>query len=311
MRGVVFRRPRAVLALWLLALAVLGAIGMGVDDRLIRSDLSVPGTRSAEARAVAAEHFGESNSLVVLLEGPRRDVDAQGRRLAAVLQRRPDVAVVGPWVRGSAPELRPASDRALLLVRVERPFNEVSKEFVPYLRSTAAREIDAPVASHVTGYADIGSGVHRESLKALSRAELIAAPLLMIVLLLVFRSAVAAALPLMLGMATIGMARGLIDLANRVHAVDVVALNMASMMGLALGVDYSLVLVSRFREELAAGAEPRDAARTAAGTAGRTVLFAGIALAVAMTAALVLAPGNLMMSSGIGVLSAVLLSVAA
>jgi RND superfamily putative drug exporter len=76
-------------------------------------------------------------------------------------------------------------------------------------------------------------------------------------------------------------------------------------------VDYSLVLVSRFREELAAGSGPREAARTAAATAGRTVFFAGIALAAAMTAALALAPGNLMMSSGVGVLAAVLISVAA
>src|SRR4051812_20268566 len=311
MRGAAIRRPRAVLGAWLAVLAVLGGVGMGVDDHLIRSDLEVPGTASAAAHALAAEHFGDSNSLVVLLEGPRAQVDAQGRRLAAVLDRQPRTAVVGPWVRGSAPELRPAENRALLLVRVERPFNEVSKDFVPILRAAAKREIHAPVESHVTGYADIGSGVHRESLDALSRAELIAAPLLMIVLLLVFRSAVAAALPLALGMATIGMARGVIDLVNRVHHVDAVALNMASMMGLALGVDYSLVLVSRFREELAGGAGPQRAARVAAATAGRTVLYAGIALAAAMTTALLLAPGNLMTSSGIGVLTAVLLSVAA
>ena len=94
------------------------------------------------------------------------------------------------------------------------------------------------------------------------------------------------------------------------HEIDVVALNMASMIGLALGVDYSLVMVSRFREELAAGAAPRDAARIASATAGRTVLFAGIALIAAMSASLAVAPGNLMVSSGIGVLVAALISVA-
>jgi RND superfamily putative drug exporter len=310
MGGAGIRKPRAVLAVWLVVLSVLGALGLGVEDRLTRSDIGVPGTRSAEARELAKEHFGESHTLAVLLEGPRRDVARQGRALALRLERRPDISVVGPWSRGMPRQLREQGDSALLLVRVDRPFNEVSETVVPRVRADVARAVSKPVASHVTGYADVASGVHRESVQALTRAELIAAPLLMVVLLLVFRSVVAAALPLALGMATIGAARGVIELINRFHAVDVVALNMASMMGLALGVDYALVLVSRFREELAAGAEPREAARIAAGTAGRTVLFAGIALGAAMTAALALAPGNLMASSGIGVLTAVALSVA-
>ena len=311
MGGAAIRRPKRVIAAWMLVLAVLGGIGLGVEDRLTRSDLVVPGTDSAEARELAEKHFGESNTLVVMLEGPRRELDSQGRRLAAVLQRQPDFAVAGPWARGSAPELRPSGERALVLVRVDRPFREVSEDAVPLIRIATERTIHAPVESHVSGYADVGAGIHRESVAALSRAELIAAPLLLIVLLIVFRSVVAAAIPLVLGLTTIAAGRGVIDIVNRFHEVDIVALNMASMMGLALGVDYALVLVSRFREELAAGAEPRAAARMATATAGRTVLFAGVALGAAMAAALALAPGNVMASSGIGVLSAVVLSVTA
>ena len=97
-------------------------------------------------------------------------------------------------------------------------------------------------------------------------------------LLLVFRSPVAAAIPLVLGLTTIGAARGVIDLLNELIALDSLALSIASTLGLALGVDYSLLVVSRFREELDAGAQPREAAPIAAERAGHTVFVAGLAL---------------------------------
>src|SRR3954467_9403988 len=100
MGGMAVRRPRAVLAACLAILSVLGTLGLGVEQRLTRSDLEVPGTASSEARELARKHFGDSNTLVVLLEGPRSQLDAQGRRLGAVLDRQPRVAVVGPWMRG-------------------------------------------------------------------------------------------------------------------------------------------------------------------------------------------------------------------
>src|SRR3712207_3315355 len=128
MGGVGIRRPRRVIGAWLVLLALLGIFGFGVEDRLIRSDLHVPGTRSAEARDLAREHFGESNARIVLLEGPPRALERQGRALAASLQRDRTISVVGPWARGAAPELRPARERALVLVRVDRPFHEVSEE---------------------------------------------------------------------------------------------------------------------------------------------------------------------------------------
>ena len=164
---------------------------------------------------------------------------------------------------------------------------------------------------YVTGYADVAAAVSHpaKSIAALKRAELFAAPLLIIVLLLVFRSPVAAALPLLLGLVTIASGRGLIQIAN--HVWDLCsppAPNMASMMGLALGVDYSLVLVSRFREELAEGLSTPDAVRVASRTAGHTILFAGAALMCAMVAVNLVAPGQILVSSGVGVLSSVILS---
>src|ERR687885_775778 len=99
MGGRAIRGPRRTLALWLVALTLLGALGAGVEQRLTRSDIDVPGTGAARAAELARRHFGDSHTLVVLLEGPRAQTDAQGRAFAAALERQPDFSVVGPWSR--------------------------------------------------------------------------------------------------------------------------------------------------------------------------------------------------------------------
>ena len=241
-------RPRAVLAGWAAVVGVLAAIGIGVEGRLHRTDLVVHGSRSAAASALESREFGDGSNLFVLLEGPRRELDAQGRRLAAQLARRPHTTVVGPWSPGSPRRFRPRPDQATLIVRVARPFEQVAKHDVPELRRAVKRGVHGPVAAHFSGYADIANGIYLGSIEALTRAEIIAAPLLMIVLLLVFRSPVAASLPLMLGFATIAASRGVLGLVNEFTELDIATLNLASMMGLALGVDYALIMVSRFRE---------------------------------------------------------------
>jgi len=303
------RRPRTVAGIWIAAILALAAIGATVEQRLHRADLTVPGTSAAKAQELARKHFGDAQSLVVMLEGPRAALDRQGRLLARRVEQRPKLDVVGPWVPGTAQALRPRDDRAIILIRASVPYQVASEEVSPFLREQVDRTIERPVRGYVTGYPDVGAGVHEASVEALKRAEIIAAPLLLIVLLLVFRSPVAAALPLGLGVATIVGGRGVIDLINRFTDLDVVALNMASMMGLALGVDYALVLVSRFREELARGRATPEAVEIAGRTAGRTILFAGLALGAAMVAAGFVAPGGILVSSGVGVVVSCLMSV--
>src|SRR3954447_9239906 len=150
--GAGIRKPRAVIAAWLVVLVVLAGIGAGVEQHLTRSDLVVPGTASAHARELSTKHFGESNSLVVMLEGPRRALDRQGRALARRLQADPRIDVVGPWARGAGPELRPKAGTAVVLVRANVPYRETSEEIVPLVRREARRAAP-PVRASVTGYA--------------------------------------------------------------------------------------------------------------------------------------------------------------
>src|SRR4051794_15134181 len=302
-------RPKAVLAGWGLVVGLLAILGLGVEQRLYRTDIEVKGTAGAKADDLAKRYFGESANLVVLLKGPARERERQGRRLAARLDRRPGVAVLGPWAPEAGRTLEPKRGMALVLVRAAGDFDRVSRRVVPAVRKDVVQTVHRPLEAHVSGYADVANGIHNASVDALKRAELIAAPLLLLVLLLVFRSPVAAAIPLTLGLTTIAAMGGVLDLVNRFKEIDVVALNMGSMMGLALGVDYSLVMVSRFREEMAAGADPAEAARRTGRTAGRTVMFAGIALVVAMVGAAFVAPGDILLSSGIGTITATTVSV--
>jgi putative drug exporter of the RND superfamily len=303
------RRPRAALALWLTVFGLLGLAGIGVEERLHRTTLQVDDTGSERADELTTERFGDSHALTVALRGPRAAIDRDGRALARRLDRVPRVTVLSPWTPGAGRAARPSADRALLVLRVARPFDETSRDVVPQIRDMVEHAERGPLEAHVTGFPDISAGIERETLDALKRAEIVAAPLLMVILLLVFRSVVAASLPLVLGLTTIGAARGLIGFSGEVVDLDAVALNLASMMGLALGIDYSLLIVSRFREELANGRSPAAAALVASRTAGRTVKFAGIALVGAMLASYLVSPANVLGSSVFGVTVAGALSV--
>jgi RND superfamily putative drug exporter len=300
--------PRTVLAAWTVAIAALAFAGLGVEDRLHRTALVVDGTPSQKAIDVYADRFGENINLAVMVEGPAGELERRGPALATELDSIPRATALSPWMPGAAPELRPSRARALILLRGDGAFEDVSRELVPRAREVLA-DVPPPLRAHMTGAPDVAAGVHGDTIEALRRAELIAAPVLLIVLLFVFRSPVAAAIPLALGLTTVAAGRGAMSLVNELQPLDAAGLNLASMMGLALGVDYSLLLVSRFREELAAGADARGAASIAAATAGRTVVFAGLALALAMGVAAAVAPGDLLASGSIGATVAAVISV--
>lgn len=301
--------PRRTIAAWLVLIGALVVIGLGVDDRLHRNALGVPGTEASRAVELANQRFGERQTLIVLLRGPRPELDRQGRRLAFELDAAPELTVLAPWNPGAGRALRPERDAALLLVRADRPLEAVSRETVPRVRSTVERLISEPVAASVSGHADVATGIHENTVAAAERAERIAAPLLLLILLLVFRSPIAAALPLIVGLTTIGAGSGILELVNRSVDLNAVAVSMLSLMGLALGVDYGLVLVSRFREELDAGHGRERAALIAVQTAGRAIVYASVTLGIAMTGAFIIVPGALLTSAALGVLIALALSV--
>lgn len=155
----------------------------------------------------------------------------------------------------------------------------------------------------VTGMPLLSSEGTRRSLSAIRRAELIALPLLFIALLLVFQSFAAAAIPAAFGAATIASSTGLLALLAGAVKLDAFALAISSMVGLALAVDYSLLLVSRVREELGDqhDGDVRRAVHRAAAPTIRTVAVAAAAIVVAMAVAAAASPGTGLLAAAIGV----------
>jgi RND superfamily putative drug exporter len=304
------RYPRAVLLLAAIPLIALGVIGIGVQDRLDPTTIAVPGTESFRGNQLLQEHFGDSAPFAILLQGPPAAIDRQGPELIRALRRDPKVRTLSPWDTGAVQRLRPRPNRALILADFHVDGRTAVNDTVPHLKQVLEDKINAPVKATQTGYASISRELQDESLSSSERGELIAFPFLLIILLLVFRSPVAAAIPLAFGAITVIASRGVLYFFTSWFDIDAFALVVCSMIGLALGVDYALLMVSRFREELAGGAEPIDAARLTRHHAGRTVMFAGSTLLLSMLVSLFILPGSLLASLAGTVCMVVVLSIA-
>ena len=283
-----------MLAVAFLLLVALGALGAGVESKLSPTSLEIPSTSSAQANRILREHFGDSAPFVVLLRGPAKQLDRQGPALIRVLRRDPAVTTLSPWDLGAVQRLRPNPRRAIVIADFHVGIDEAVDETVPELNRVLDETIEPPVRSTQTGYATLSRAIQDDSIAATERGELIALPILLVVLLIVFRSPVAAAIPLVFGAVTVIASRGLLSILTNWFSIDAFALAVCTMMGLALGVDYALLMVSRFREELADGATPFDAARATRRTAGRTTVFAGSTLMLSMLVAFFIVPGSLL-----------------
>jgi RND superfamily putative drug exporter len=188
-----YRRPLAGLIVMLLSCLLLGVLGLRVEEKLAPLSLDVPGTSAAEGEDLAKSHFGDSSPFAVLLRGPAAAIDRQGTALVRALRQDPRATVISPWDRGSVSALRSSPRKALVLVDYHVPLAKAMSDTAPALERTLAARIRPPVVATQSGFATVSRALQEESLNSTERAELLAAPLLVLVLLLVFRSVVAAA----------------------------------------------------------------------------------------------------------------------
>jgi putative drug exporter of the RND superfamily len=295
---------------WAVAIAVLAFLGAGITQRLAPMSLEVPGTPSSRAEAMLRAKFGNTIPIAILLRGPSGQLDIQGRRLVSELRGIRQVQVLSPWDQGSTMNsLRPQPGAAFVLVNYIRPASD-AMAVVPSTEAILARTVHTPVRSYLTGVAVIGHALQEATMSDTLRAELIALPVLILVLLLVFRSPVAAAVPLAMGGATVMAGHGLLWVASFLTPINSLGVAIAAMMSLALGVDYALLMVSRVRQELAEGWDHEAAVAIASRAAGRTIAAAGGTLALTMLAASAVATPGLLGPVAIGVVISGLLSVA-
>jgi RND superfamily putative drug exporter len=287
------RRRRLVLVVSLLLLVVAGAYGGGVVERLTSGGFTDPGAESSRATSVIEETFGTGEpELVLLATAPSGSVDdpaasAAGNELTAALLAEPGVAEAASyWSLGNPPPLRSeGGDRALVLVGLAGDEDDQDLT-TKRLRETYEGDRGALVVE-AGGQAAVFDEVGHTIESDLLRAELIALPITMVLLVLVFGSVVAASLPLLVGVIAVMGTFVALNVIAGLTDVSIYALNLTTALGLGLAIDYSLFMVSRFREELAEGRATGDAVVRTVRTAGRTVLFSAGTVAISLAALLV------------------------
>lgn len=286
-------RRRAVLVVSGLVFAIAGALGAGVAERLSTGGFDDPESEATRTSAYLEKVFGvEDPDIVLLVTAATGSVDdapvaRKGRQLTRQLAAEEGVAAAfSYWSLGSPPPLRSHDgSQALILGRIPGTQNEVNKILDDLSPKYGAS--NGVVTVDVGGFGEVFRQVTHQIESDLVRAEIIILPVSFILLLFVFRSFVAALLPLAVGgLAVVGTLVILRALAS-VTEVSVFALNLTTGMGLGLGIDYSLFIVSRFREEMGSGRPPDEAVAAAVETAGRTVVFSGVAVAASLSALLV------------------------
>lgn len=302
------RRPVATLAVWLLGIGVLAGIGHGLEDRLVLAGVHLENTEAAREAQLREETFGRAATVPVLLrsEDPAK-LERATRLLARDLRADPANRVMSPYARDASAALRPRDGLALVLVtrRLER--GEQPRDALPPVQEQAA-EVGGGVSARAAGGVSISARLNDLSLDAAAKAEMLAMPILILVLLLLFRSPLAALVPGVVGGATVAASMGIVSLLLSAGLrLDAFGAVLCSLMGLALGVDYSLLMVTRFRAALAERGDPAQAAAATTLSAGRTVAHAAVVLAVAMVTALIFAPGQSTVSASIGVLATTVL----
>jgi RND superfamily putative drug exporter len=282
------RHRRLVAAAWVVLFVGGIAIGSGVFDRLDPDVGDVEGTESARAadRLRALDPGGESIAAVADGVDPRDPRVASGIRATAErLRAIPGVNQVADPFDGP-PELLARDGRAALVaVEFEPGLGEARFDRALEAAETELRRLDAP---HVL----VGGGPLQDRefedqvASDLGRAELLSMPVVLVLLLVVFGGIVAAGLPVLV--ALVGVAGTLLALfgISSVTDVSVYSVNVVTMLGLGLAVDYALLLVSQFREERATHDVPTAVEETAA-SAGRTVVFSGLTVAASLAGLLV------------------------
>jgi len=299
----VYRRRVLVALAWVLVLGVGVGFGGEVFGRLGTGSGLRDDAESVVVSDLVARVSGSGTEITGLLDGRRADDPAFRAEAADAVEDLEAMAgvqrVVGPWAAGRAvrgdrgaqgatgggPPDNPliAEDRRAVMVRVELETGMPGGGFDRAVDRVGERlrAVDAPRV--LVGGDEIAREEFQDQAQEdLERGETLALPVMLVLLLLVFRGFVAAVTPLLV--AVVAVAGALLILLGVSHVADISAysVNVITMLGLGLAVDYSLLVISRFREERAAGLELPEAIERTLATAGRTVAFSGLTVAAAL-----------------------------
>ncbi|MGV9860556.1 MMPL family transporter [Gordonia sp. NPDC003425] len=312
---VVIGAPKTVLAVTFLVLVLCGLYGASASQHLLPGGYSDPHSESARAADVLDDTFARGGLQVVLkLDGPAgTDMStdpravAVGRSMVDELGRLDYIQkpILSVW---QDPTLAPAllsknRESALIIVSLDG-----GEERAPAHAEVIEKRFSGTrdgITVRVGGQAMVYQQINHQTTRDLAIAEAIAIPISFLVLIVVFGGLIAAALPVGVGIVAIVVTFAMLRLIGSVTDVSIFALNLTTAMGLALAIDYTLLLVTRYREEVANGRDRPDAIVRTLTTAGRTVAFSAVTVALSL-AALAIFPMYFLRSfayAGVGVVA--------
>ncbi len=315
------RRPWLTLALWAAALLAAGAIIALVLPGSLTAQYSFLGDpdskRGLDLLQQRLDLPQKANEVVIVRSQTATATDPAFR--AGVLALQKDIAALGPGVVDSVASAYEGGDETLISADGQTTILPIvmagdlaqADENIDKVHDIVhAADGKAGLDTLVTGTASINSDFSQTAETDLRKGEGIGVPIALVILLVVFGAVVAAGLPIVLSLVAITAAVALTALVGQTFDVSIFAINMVSMMGLATGIDYSLFIISRFREERTRGREKIEAIAVTGGTASRAVLFSGLTVVLALLG-LVIVPTNIFASLAIGAILVVSMSVVA
>ena len=286
-------RPAAVLGCWLVIAVVAGAAAGRLPAVLRGGTDPIAGSPSERVERELVRAFGEGAFYQHLLVLSSRDLSAGDPRFSAAAKRLTDeiarLAVVRsvetPW-NSTRPELIGRDGHTVLLVVTPsiNAYLEAARFLAALHGAVAAAQVPPELRLEITGSTAAIHAVDAESSSDLASAERIGLPITLAILVVIFGAPLAALLPIVLALVAVSIGFAGLYVLHAWTPVTVFAENVVSMIGLGVGVDYSLFVVNRFREERSRGRLPAEAAATAARTAGHSVLLSGATVAVGFLA---------------------------
>jgi RND superfamily putative drug exporter len=293
------RRPRRVGLLAIAFFLIAGALGGSVAERLDPYGADDPATEAVEAREQLRDAGLRVPAVIVVIDDAPVAQPATRRRVAALereLRSRGDVKAVSGFYTTRSRDFVSNDGDTTYLVATLKPTDD--KEWQE-AGGEIADELAARPGVTVGGAAVAQEQVNKQVEEDLRRAEMLAFPLLFLLSFVFFRSLVAALLPVMIGLLAIVGTFLILRVASEFGSISIFALNLTTGLGLGLAIDYSLFIVSRYREEIAKDGPGLAAMRRVLATAGRTVFFSSLTVAAALASLLVF-PQRFLYSMGLG-----------
>ena len=308
------RRRKAVLAGFIVSTIAAGVVGSLVLARLEGRGYSDPNSDSSKAATYLTDTFKVKDPAIIFIVDAGKSVSdpavaAEVAPIEADLRSMPDIAkTLSYWSAGGAKQLMSEDGNAAYLFIYG---DEADPTLLSGLASDLRKKYDGQVGNlriYVGGIATFNDAINKRISSDLKFAEAISIPLTFLFLLFVFGGLIASAMPVIVAVSAILGAFLILYLISLVTGVSIFALNLVTGLGMGLGIDYSLLMVNRFREELHAGKSVEESVAQTVKTAGRTVFFSGITVMISL-AALTFFPQMFLKSFGYAGVSVVAIAI--